>query len=651
MAGAAKAIGIDLGTTNSCVAVIEHGDPVVIPNDEGTRTTPSVVGFTDDGDRLVGHIARRQAKTNPDRTLYAVKRLIGRRFDSPETTHSVSLVPYQIVGADNGDAWVSVEGRTYSPAQISAMILEKMKSIGEAYLGEEIPQAIVTVPAYFNDSQRQATKDAGRIAGLDVLRIINEPTAAALAYGMGKKEHERIAVFDLGGGTFDISILELDKGVFVVKATNGDTFLGGEDFDAQIIEHLLTEFETSSGMNVKGDRVAMQRLKEAAEKAKHELSSLEQTDINLPFLASNENGPVHLQLQLGRDQLEAMVGELIDRIAAPCKQCMEDAGIQPSDLDGVLLVGGMTRMPRVVEKVREIFGREPEDGVNPDEVVAVGAAVQASVLQGDTTDVLLLDVTPLTMGIEVKGGIVEPIIPRNTTIPCRKSKIFTTALDNQDMVRVHIVQGEREMADNNNSLGKVELHGLPPAPRGVPEIEVTFEIDANGIINVRAKDLGTGKAQSARIVSSGGLSEADIDQMIDDAEEHRASDESRRALAEAKNQLDGLIYNTRRSFEEFGSNLSSSDGISVRDPLSTADKAVDGSSLDDVNAAHRTLSEAAQTLADAIYGSLGDSIGDDDDDYDDDDFDDDFDDDDFDDDDFDDDDDMEMEIEDDDFDD
>ena len=651
MAGAAKAIGIDLGTTNSCVAVIEHGDPVVIPNDEGTRTTPSVVGFTDDGDRLVGHIARRQAKTNPDRTLYAVKRLIGRRFDSPETTHSVSLVPYQIVGADNGDAWVSVEGRTYSPAQISAMILEKMKSIGEAYLGEEITQAIVTVPAYFNDSQRQATKDAGRIAGLDVLRIINEPTAAALAYGMGKKEHERIAVFDLGGGTFDISILELDKGVFVVKATNGDTFLGGEDFDAQIIEHLLTEFEANSGMNVKGDRVAMQRLKEAAEKAKHELSSLEQTDINLPFLASNENGPVHLQLQLGRDQLEAMVSELIDRIAAPCKQCMEDAGIQPSDLDGVLLVGGMTRMPRVVEKVREIFGREPEDGVNPDEVVAVGAAVQASVLQGDTTDVLLLDVTPLTMGIEVKGGIVEPIIPRNTTIPCRKSKIFTTALDNQDMVRVHIVQGEREMADNNNSLGKVELHGLPPAPRGVPEIEVTFEIDANGIINVRAKDLGTGKAQSARIVSSGGLSEADIDQMIDDAEEHRASDESRRALAEAKNQLDGLIYNTRRSFEEFGSNLSSSDGISIRDALSTADKAVDGSSLDDVNAAHRTLSEAAQTLADAIYGSLGDSIGDDDDDYDDDDFDDDFDDDDFDDDDFDDDDDMEMEIEDDDFDD
>ncbi len=653
MADASKAIGIDLGTTNSCVAVIEHGEPIVIPNDEGTRTTPSVVGFTDDGDRLVGHIARRQAKTNPDRTLYAVKRLIGRRFESPETTHSVSLVPYQIVGAENGDAWVSVEGRSYSPAQISAMILEKMKSIGEAYLGEEISQAIVTVPAYFNDSQRQATKDAGRIAGLDVLRIINEPTAAALAYGMGKKEHERIAVFDLGGGTFDISILELDKGVFVVKATNGDTFLGGEDFDAQIIQHLLAEFESSSGMNVQGDRVAMQRLKEAAEKAKHELSSLDETEINLPFLASNDNGPVHLQLKMSRDQLETMVSDLVDRIAAPCKQCMEDAGITPKDLDGVLLVGGMTRMPRVVEKVREIFGREPEDGVNPDEVVAIGAAVQASVLQGDVTDVLLLDVTPLTMGIEVKGGIVEPIIDRNTTIPCRKSKVFTTALDNQDMVRVHILQGEREMADNNKSLGKVELHGLPPAPRGVPEIEVTFEIDANGIINVRAKDLGTGKAQSARIVSSGGLSETEIDQMIDDAEEHRASDESRRALAEAKNQLDGLIYNTRRSFEEFGENLPSSDGITVRDALATADAAIDGSDLDAVTGAHQTLSEAAQVLADAIYGSLGDQVADDDDDdfdddyddYDDDDFDDEFDDD------FDDDDDVDMEIDDDDFDD
>ena len=617
-----KAIGIDLGTTNSCVAIIEHGDPVVIPNDEGTRTTPSVVGFTDDGDRLVGHIARRQAKTNPDRTLYAVKRLIGRRFEDEETEHSKALVPYQIVSADNGDAWVSVEGRTYSPAQISAMILEKMRSIAEAYLGEEVREAIITVPAYFNDSQRQATKDAGRIANLDVLRIINEPTAAALAYGMGKTEHERIAVFDLGGGTFDISILELDKGVFVVKATNGDTFLGGEDFDARIIEYLLEEFKASSGINVHGDRVAMQRLKEAAEKAKHELSNIEETDINLPFLASNDEGPVHLQAKLSRAKLEELVADLIKRIAAPCNQCMEDAGISGSDLDAVLLVGGMTRMPRVAEQVREIFGREPEKGVNPDEVVAIGAAVQASVLQGDVTDVLLLDVTPLTMGIEVKGGIVEPIIPRNTTIPCRKSKVFTTALDNQDMVRVHILQGEREMSEHNKSLGKLELHGLPPAPRGVPEIEVTFELDANGIMNVRAKDLGTGKAQSARIVSSGGLSEVEIDQMIEDAEEHRSSDESRRALVEARNQLDGLIYNTRRSFEEFGSSLSNEDGIAVRDALASADRALEAGDLQAVEDAHKALSNTAQTLADAIYGSLGDSLGGDDDDYDDEDYDD-----------------------------
>ena len=645
-----KAIGIDLGTTNSCVAIIEHGDPVVIPNDEGTRTTPSVVGFTDDGDRLVGHIARRQAKTNPERTLYAVKRLIGRRFEDEETEHSKALVPYQIISADNGDAWVSVEGRTYSPAQISAMILEKMRSIAEAYLGEDVREAIITVPAYFNDSQRQATKDAGRIANLDVLRIINEPTAAALAYGMGKTEHERIAVFDLGGGTFDISILELDKGVFVVKATNGDTFLGGEDFDARIIEYLLKQFQDATGINVHGDRVAMQRLKEAAEKAKHELSNIEETDINLPFLASNDDGPVHLQTKLSREQLEGLVTDLIERIAAPCNQCMTDAGISGSDLDAVLLVGGMTRMPRVVEKVREIFGREPEKGVNPDEVVAIGAAVQASVLQGDVTDVLLLDVTPLTMGIEVKGGIVEPIIPRNTTIPCRKSKVFTTALDNQDMVRVHILQGEREMSEHNKSLGKLELHGLPPAPRGVPEIEVTFELDANGIMNVRAKDLGTGKAQSARIVSSGGLSESEIDQMIEDAEEHRSSDESRRALVEARNQLDGLIYNTRRSFEEFGSNLSNEDGIAVRDALASADRALETGDLEAVEEAHKALSNTAQTLADAIYGSLSDDLGDDDydDDYDDD-FDDDFDDD-YDDDDYDDDydDDVDIEIEDDD---
>jgi molecular chaperone DnaK len=639
---ATRAIGIDLGTTNSCVAMLKHGEPVVIPNDEGTRTTPSVVAFTDDGDRLVGHIARRQAVTNPDRTLYAVKRLIGRRSDAAEVAHTRGLVPYQIVSAENGDAWVSVDGRTYSPSQISAMILEKMKSIGEAYVGETIQQAIVTVPAYFNDSQRQATKDAGKIAGLEVLRIINEPTAAALAYGMGRKGHERIAVFDLGGGTFDISILELDKGVFVVKATNGDTFLGGEDFDARIIQHLLEDFEAKTNINVQGDRVAMQRLKEAAEKAKHELSSIEETNISLPFLASNEDGPVHLQAQLTRETLEGLVADLIERVSGPCKQCISDSGITAANLDAILMVGGMTRMPRVQAKVREIFGKDPEADINPDEVVAIGAAVQASVLKGDVTDVLLLDVTPLTLGIEVKGGLVEPIIPRNTTIPCRKSKVFTTARDNQDMVRVQILQGEREMSEDNKHLANVELHGLPPAPRGVPEIEVTFEIDANGIMNVRAKDLGTGKAQTARVVSSGGLSEPEIEEMIDAAESHRDDDQVRREVAEAKNQLDGLIYNSARSFEEFGSSLGNEDAIALRDALAAGRTALDTNDLGQVQSAHDALFQAAQRLADAIYGSLSDGLGgdlaDDDDDYDDD-YDDD-DDDDYDDDDDDDDDDM-----------
>ncbi len=612
MASATRAIGIDLGTTNSCVAIIEHGEPVVIPNDEGTRTTPSVVAFTDDGDRLVGHIARRQAVTNPERTLYSVKRLIGRRTADSEVEQSRALVPYQIVGADNGDAWVNVEGRNYSPSQISAMILEKMKAIGEAYVGEVIDQAIITVPAYFNDSQRQATKDAGKIAGLEVLRIINEPTAAALAYGLGRKEHERIAVFDLGGGTFDISILELDKGVFVVKATNGDTFLGGEDFDARIINYLLEDFESKTGVTIRGDRVAMQRLKEAAEKAKHELSSVEETSINLPFIASNEEGPVHLQAQLTRSGLEDLVSDLIDRIAVPCRQCITDAGMDPKELDAILMVGGMTRMPRVREKVQEIFGRPPETGINPDEVVAVGAAVQASVLKGDVKDVLLLDVTPLTLGIEVKGGLVEPIIPRNTTIPCRKGKVFTTALDNQDMVRVQILQGEREMSEDNKLLAKVELTGLPPAARGVPEIEVTFEIDADGIMNVRATDLGTGKAQTTRIVSSGGLTDVAIEEMIADAETHRGDDTRRRELAEAKNQLDGLIYNTARSFEEFGESLSNNDAIHLRDTLETSRVALDVGDLQQVQEGHDALFDAAQRLADAIYGSVSSDFMDDD---------------------------------------
>jgi len=610
-----KAIGIDLGTTNSCVSIIEHGEPVVIPNDEGARTTPSVVAFSDSNERLIGQIARRQAVTNPERTLYAVKRLIGRRFDDAGVQKARELVPYDISEADNGDAWVHVNGQDYSPPNISAMVLEKMKEIAGAYLGEEVTQAIVTVPAYFNDAQRQATKDAGRIAGLEVLRIINEPTAAALAYGLGKKEHEKIAVFDLGGGTFDISILELDNGVFVVKATNGDTFLGGEDFDNRLMEHLLERFKAETGIELRGDNVAMQRLKEASEKAKHELSNAHETTINLPFLSANDSGPVHLVETLDRDTLEDLVTDLIDRLAIPCVACMNDAGLGPADLDAVLLVGGMTRMPRVQQKVVEIFGRQPERGINPDEVVAIGAAIQASVLQGEVTDVLLLDVTPLTLGIEISGGLMEPIIPRNTTIPCRKSKVFTTALDNQDMVRVHIIQGEREMSDDNKSLGKLEMHGLPPAPRGLPEIEVTFELDANGIMNVRAKDTATGKAQTMRIVSSSGLGDTEIEEMIKDAAMYRSEDARRREIAEAKNQLDGLVYNTARSFEEFGDTLEAEDAEEMQALLDAAEDAMDANDLEVIQEAHDALFAAAQRLADVIYSGLQSELGDGDDDF------------------------------------
>jgi len=603
-----RAIGIDLGTTNSCVAIIEHGDPIVIPNDEGARTTPSVVAFTDNGERLVGQIARRQAVTNPSRTLYAVKRLLGRRFDNEAVQKALDLVPYDIIEAKNGDAWVSANDQDFAPPHISAMVLEKMKSIANAYLGEDVTQAIVTVPAYFNDAQRQATKDAGKIAGLEVLRIINEPTAAALAYGLGKKEHERIAVFDLGGGTFDISILELDNGVFVVKATNGDTFLGGEDFDNRLITWLLDRFQEQVGIDLRGDKVAMQRLTEAAEKAKHELSNTHETDINLPFLSANESGPVHLVETIDRDTLEDLVADLIERLAVPCEACLADAGMNPSDLNAVLLVGGMTRMPRVQKRVTEIFGRQPERGVNPDEVVAIGAAIQASVLQGEVKDVLLLDVTPLTMGIEISGGIMEPIIPRNTTIPCRKSKIFTTAIDAQDMVRVHILQGEREMSEDNKSLGKLEMHGLPPAPRGVPEIEVTFELDANGIMNVRAKDLATNKTQSMRIVSSSGLGDSEIDEMIKDATLYRSEDARRREVAEAKNKLDGLIYNTSRSFEEFGDNLTDNDAEEMEIALDAAEDAMETTDLEAIQESHDVLFAAAQRLADFIYSGLRDEV-------------------------------------------
>ncbi|MES2639850.1 MAG: molecular chaperone DnaK [Myxococcota bacterium] len=598
-----KVIGIDLGTTNSCVAVLEHGDPLVIPNDEGSRTTPSVVAFTRDGDRLVGQIARRQAVTNAPRTVSVAKRLIGRRYDDAEVQKSLDLVNYTIERADNGDAWVRVDGKAWSPQQISAIILEKMKSIAEAYLSEKVTEAVVTVPAYFNDAQRQATKDAGRIAGLDILRIINEPTAAALAYGMGRRGHERIAVFDLGGGTFDVSILEIDNGVFEVRSTNGDTFLGGEDFDNRITAWLVEQFGKETGVSLAGDPVAMQRIKEAAEKAKHELSNTTETEIHLPFVTATPSGPLHLMAELSRARLEGLCADLIERLEAPCRQALADARLKPGNLDAILLVGGMTRMPRVQEKVAEIFGKAPERGINPDEVVAIGAAIQGSVLKGDVKDILLLDVTPLSLGIETAGGLSEPIIGRNTTIPCRKSKVFTTAQDNQDMVRVHILQGEREFADDNKSLGHLEMHGLPPAPRGLPEIEVTFELDSNGILHVQARDRGTGKAQSMRIVSNSGLHEGDIEQMIGDAEQFREEDQERRTAAEARNRLDGLIYTTRRSMDEYGELLDAGNAAQIRDALTVAERAMDTGDSTVVGRAHEALAVAAQRIAESIYAA------------------------------------------------
>ena len=596
-----RAIGIDLGTTNSCVAVVENGEPIVIPNDEGGNTTPSVVAFTQDDERLVGQVARRQAVTNPARTIYAAKRFIGRKYEDLEVDRTSSLVPYDIVPAENGDAWIQVDDKSYAPPNIGAIVLAKLKETAEEYLGEDVTEAVITVPAYFNDSQRQATKDAGRIAGLDVKRIINEPTAAALAYGLGKTEQERIAVFDLGGGTFDISILELDDGVFQVKSTNGDTFLGGEDFDNTLINYILSEFEEESGISLRDDKVAMQRVKEEAEKAKHELSSSLETDISLPFISVGPNGPLHIDISLDRDKLEELVSDLIERLAIPCVKCIEDAGFQKEDLTAIILVGGMTRMPRVQSRVEEIFGMPPEKGVNPDEVVAVGAAIQASILKGEVKDVLLVDVTPLTMGIEISGGAMEPIIKRNTTIPCRHSKIFTTAMDNQAMVRVKIVQGERKMAEDNKMLGILELHGLPPAPRGVPEIEVTFELDVNGILKVSAKDLATGKKQDTRIVSSSGLSGDEIQDMILDAEKYKSTDQNRAELAEAKTQLDSLIYSTSRNLEEFADMLDDDAEETLQDTLDTAEDAMESSSLEEVQSAYDDLFKTAQLLGEAIY--------------------------------------------------
>ena len=596
-----KAIGIDLGTTNSCVAVMDGTDTRVIENAEGTRTTPSMVAFTDEKERLVGQPAKRQAVTNPSNTLFAVKRLVGRRFSDPIIKKDQDLVPYKIVQAANRDAWIEVQGENYSPSQISAFILQKMKETAEAHLGEDVTEAVITVPAYFNDSQRQATKDAGKIAGLEVLRIINEPTAAALAYGLEKKGSGTIAVYDLGGGTFDISILEIGDGVFEVKSTNGDTFLGGEDFDSRIMDYLADEFKKDQAIDLREDRLALQRLKEAAEKAKIELSSSQQTEVNLPFITADQSGPKHLNIKITRAKLEALVDDLVERTVGPCKAALKDAQLSAGEVDEVILVGGMTRMPKIVETVKSLFGKDPNRGVNPDEVVAVGAAIQAGVLKGDVKDVLLLDVTPLSLGIETLGGVFTRLIDRNTTIPTKKSNVFSTAEDNQNAVTVRVFQGEREMVADNKLLGEFNLEGIPPAPRGMPQIEVTFDIDANGIVNVGAKDKATGKEQAIRIQASGGLSDADIEQMVKDAEMHAADDRARKEAVETRNQADSLIYTTEKNLAEYGDKVPAEEKAGIEEAIAALRTAMEGEDVEDIGAKSETLAQAAMKLGEAMY--------------------------------------------------
>jgi molecular chaperone DnaK len=600
-----KIIGIDLGTTNSCVAIMEGGDAKVIANVEGNRTTPSVVAFTDSGERLVGQTARRQAITNPDNTVYAVKRLIGRKFDSDEVKRDVKISPYKITKAKNSDAQVTVRGKDYSAAEISSMILTKMKQTAEEYLGEKVTDAVITVPAYFNDSQRQATKDAGRIAGLNVQRIINEPTAASLAYGLDKKKDEKIAVFDLGGGTFDISILEIGDGVFEVKATNGNTHLGGEDFDQRVMGYLADEFKKDQGIDLRNDKMALQRLKEAAEKAKMELSTSMETDVNLPFITADASGPKHLNIKLTRAKLEALVDDLVEETTEPCKIALRDAGLQPGDINEVILVGGMTRMPKVQEKVRLIFGKDPSKGVNADEVVAIGAAIQGGVLKGDVKDVLLLDITPLSLGIETLGGVFTKLIEKNTTIPTKKSQIFSTAADNQPAVSIHVLQGEREMATYNKTLGRFELVGIPSAPRGMPQIEVTFDIDANGIVSVSAKDLGTGKEQSIKITASSGLSEEEIEKLVKDAELHSEEDKKKRELVDARNAADSLIYATEKTIKEAADKLDAGTKGDIENAIANLKKAMEGEDTAEIKRLSEELTQASHKLAEVLYAQTG----------------------------------------------